>query len=176
MVLLIIGMVLAVFIATVLGLAAARPDVMRIERSATLRAAPGAIFAHLNDFQLWNAWSPWEKLDPAMRKTFSGAALGLGAVYEWEGNSKAGKGRMEVTESEAPSKVVIQLDVLKPFKASNVTAFTLAQKGDSTELTWAMSGRSPFMAKVMGLFINMDKLVGKDFERGLENLRSVVEK
>lgn len=172
---LIVVLVLVVLIAAVLILAAMTPDTFRIQRTATIKAPPGKIFPHINDFHNWQAWSPWEKLDPALQRTFSGAASGKGTVYEWEGNKQVGKGRMEITESSAPSKIVIKLDFFKPFEAHNTADFTFAGKGDSTTITWGMDGQRPFMFKVMGIFMNFDKMIGKDFEAGLANLKRVTE-
>ena len=173
--------VLAVVLVIVLILAALKPDSFRVERKATVKADPGRVFPCINDFHNWVAWSPYEKLDPNMQKTFSGAASGKGAVYEWKGNDKAGTGRMEILESSAPitagpSKITIKLDYLKPFEGHNTSEFTMSPRGDSTEVTWAVHGPSPFMMKIMHVFINMDKMLGKDFEAGLANLKAVAER
>jgi len=168
--------VVAVVLIVVLILAALQPDNFRVERKATVKADPGKVFPCINDFHNWETWSPFEKLDPNMQKTFSGAGSGSGAVYEWKGNSKAGMGRMEILESLAPNKITIKLDFLKPFEGHNTSEFTMSPKGDSTEVTWAMFGNSPFMAKIMHVFISMDKMMGKDFETGLTNLKAVAEK
>jgi carbon monoxide dehydrogenase subunit G len=173
-VLIVVGL-LVVVIAAVLGFAATKPDAFRIQRSASIKAPAEKIFALINDFHRWGSWSPWEKLDPALKRTYSGAANGLGAVYEWEGNKKVGKGRMEITQASAPSKVTIKLDFLKPFEAHNTAEFTLEGQGDSTNVTWVMDGQQPYMFKVMTLFLSMDKMVGKDFETGLANLKSLTE-
>ena len=168
----IIGVVLII----VLILAASKPDTFRVQRTATVKADPGKVFPCINDFHNWVAWSPFEKLDPNMQKTFSGAASGKGAVYEWKGNSKAGMGRMEILKSSIPSKVVIKLDFLKPFEGHNTSEFKMSPKGDSTEVSWEMYGPSSFMTKIMHVFINMDKMLGKDFEAGLANLKAVAER
>ena len=168
--------VLAVVVVVVLLLAAMKPDSFRVERKATVKADPGKVFPCINDFHNWAAWSPYEKLDPTMQKTFSGAGSGKGAVYDWKGNDKAGTGRMEILESSAPSKITIKLDFLKPFEGHNTSEFTMSPRRDSTEVTWAMQGPSPFMMKVMHVFINMDKMLGKDFEAGLANLKAVAER
>jgi uncharacterized protein YndB with AHSA1/START domain len=175
-VVIIIVVVLIVAVAAVLGIAAAKPGTFRIQRSASIKAPPEKIFEILNDFNRWPSWSPWEKLDPAMKRTHSGAANGPGAVYEWEGNKKVGKGRMEITQSSPPSKLTIKLDFFTPFEAHNTAEFTLDGQGDSTNITWAMNGRQPYFFKVMTLFMSMDKMVGKDFETGLANLKSITEK
>jgi carbon monoxide dehydrogenase subunit G len=114
-------------------------------------------------------------MDPEMKRTYSGVASGKGAVYAWQGNSKVGEGRMEISDTSPPSKVTIKLDFVKPFEAHNIAEFTLEPKGDSTSVTWTMHGPSPYMAKVMGVFVSMDKMIGKDFETGLANLKTVAE-
>src|SRR6185436_10207445 len=127
------------------------------------------------DFNRWGAWSPYEKKDPAMKRTFSGAPAGQGAVYEWEGDQNVGKGRMEIVESVQPSKIAIKLDFFKPFEAHNIAEFTLEAQGGSTNVTWAMHGPSPYLAKVMHVFFDMERMVGKDFETGLANLKTISE-
>ena len=168
--------VVVIVLAAVLIFAATRPDTFRVQRATSIKAPPEKIFALIDDFHNWGSWSPYEKLDPAMKRTQSGAASGKGAVYEWQGDSKVGQGRMEITDASAPSKVVIQLDFIKPFEAHNIAEFTLEPKGDSTNVTWAMHGPAPFVTKVIGLFCNMDKMIGKDFETGLANLKALAEK
>src|SRR5438445_10376176 len=170
-----ISIIIVVLLAGVLIYAATKPDTFRVERSISVNAPPEKISALISDFHLWSGWSPWEKMDPDMKRTFSGAPAGNGAVYEWNGNSKVGQGRMEITES-APSKVAIKLDFIKPFEGHNVATFTLEPQGDSTNVTWVMNGPTPFVSKVMQVFISMDKLIGKEFESGLANLKSVAEK
>jgi carbon monoxide dehydrogenase subunit G len=170
-----IAIVLVAIVAALLVFAATRPDTFRVERSATIAAPAARIFPHLDDFHRWGAWSPWEKLDPALKRTFSGAESGAGAVYAWEGNSKVGQGRMEILESDAPSRLRIQLDFIKPFEAHNTTVFALAPEGDATRVTWVMDGRHNLVSKLMGVFMNMDRMVGNDFERGLANLKAVAE-
>jgi len=167
--------VIAVLVIGILVVAAMRPASFAVQRSAEMRAAPSAIYPLIADFREWPRWSPWEKLDPNMRRTLSGAASGTGAVYAWEGSSKVGAGRMEIRDVAPPSKVVIQLDFIKPFEGHNVTEFALVPKGDSTDVQWAMRGPATFMMKLMGLFMNMDKMIGRDFERGLANLKAAVE-
>jgi len=155
--------------------AATRPDTFRVERTATIKAPPERIFPLINDFQRWGAWSPFEKKDPAMKRTLSGAPSGSGAVYEWDGNKEIGQGRMEIVESVPPSRVTLKLDFTRPFKAHNIVDFTLEPRGDSTQVTWAIHGPSPFTSKVMGVVFNMDKMIGKDFEAGLAALKTVSE-
>lgn len=165
----------AVF-AIVLILAAMKPDSFRIQRSATLAAPCEKIFPFINDFRNWRSWSPWERLDPNLKRNYGGADSGKGATYEWEGNKKVGKGRMEILDQSPPSKVTIQLDFIQPFEAHHTAEFALEPQGALTNVTWSMSGRQPFAFKVMTLFMSMDKMVGKDFESGLANLKALVEK
>ena len=171
-----IAIVVVVLIAGVLAYATTRPDSFRVERSITIKAAPDKIYPYLDDFNRWAVWSPWEKLDPAMTRSFSGAASGKGAAYAWEGNSKVGAGRMEITDSTPSSKLLIKLDFLKPFEGHNTTEYTLSPTGDSTKLTWAMYGPAPFISKLMGVFVSMDSMIGKDFESGLAKLKDAAEK
>ena len=170
------ALIVLALIAAVLAYAATRPDSFEVRRSTAIQAPPQKVFALIDDFHQWGAWSPWEKMDPAMKRTHSGAAHGKGAGYAWEGNSKVGQGRMEITESSPPSRVAIQLDFIKPFEAHNVAEFTLAPQGDATQVSWAMRGPSPYIAKLMGIFVDMDKMIGKDFEAGLANLKAAAEK
>jgi hypothetical protein len=172
----IVVVVILVLLGILLLVVASKPDAFRIERSASIKAPPEKVYPLINDFHNWGSWSPWEKLDPAMKKTHSGPASGQGAVYEWEGNKQVGKGRMEITEAVPPSKVTIKLDFFKPFEAHNTAEFTLAGQGDATNVTWAMLGKQPFMFKVMSLFMSMDKMIGKDFETGLANIKAIAEK
>ncbi len=151
--------------------AALRPDSFRVERSSRVAAPAAAVGALISDFHQWVRWSPWEKIDPTMERRYSGAASGVGAVYSWSGNGKAGAGRMEILECE-PGRIVIRIDFSKPFKASNTVEFTLLPQGDGTSVTWAMYGPSPFISKMMGLVFNLDKMIGKDFETGLVNLQA----
>jgi hypothetical protein len=140
---------LGAIVVALLGLAATKPDTFRIERATSIKAAPETIFAHLNDFRSWGDWSPWEKLDPALQRTYSGAAIGAGAIYEWKGNSDVGSGRMEIMESSTSSKINIKLDFTEPFVAQNSTEFTLTPEGEATKITWAMHGPNQFLGKVM---------------------------
>ena len=168
--------VIVVLIAAVLAFATTKPDTFSVQRSTSIKAPPEKIFAVVNDFHRWTEWSPWEKLDPAMKRTRSGAASGKGAVYAWEGNSKAGAGRMEIVESTPASKVGIQLDFIKPFEGHNIAEFKLVPQGDATNVVWTMTGPTPFVSKLMQVFVNMDTLIGKDFEEGLANLKALSEK
>ena len=172
----IIAIVLAVVVIAILGIAMTKPDSFSVQRKASIQAPPDKIFPLINDFHNWNAWSPWEKLDPAMNRTHSGAASGKGAVYEWDGNSKVGKGRMEVTSIQ-PAKTSIKLDFLKPFEGHNTADFVLEPEGSATRVTWVMYGPLNFVpGKLMSVFTTMDKMIGDDFQRGLANLKAASEK
>ena len=167
--------VIAVVIAALLVFAATRPDSFRVERSTTIKAPPERIFAMIDSLKAWTPWSPWERLDPAMRRRYTGPDSGKGAVYEWEGDSKVGKGRMEIIESST-ARILIKLDFLKPFEAHNSSEFVLTPEGDATRVAWALYGPSPFLSKLMGVFFSMDRMVGRDFETGLANLKTLAEK
>jgi hypothetical protein len=149
-------------------------DTFRVERSIQVDAAPADIAPLIEDFHRWTAWSPWEKLDPEMQRTYGGAEHGVGAVYEWTGK-KAGAGRMEVTDVR-PDRIAIQLDFLKPMRASNTALFDLTPDGGGTRVTWAMEGKQTLMTKLMHAVFSMDKLVGKDFEKGLADLKRQAER
>ena len=167
---------LVVGVAALLLYATTRPDTFRVQRAASIKATPDKVFAYVNDFRQWSTWSPWEKLDLAMKKTHSGAASGKGAVYGWEGNNKVGQGSMEITESTFPASLIIKLDFIKPYEGHNIAEFTLQTQGEATNVQWLMHGPSPYMTKLMGLFFNMDSMIGKDFEAGLANLKRLAEK
>ena len=170
-----IGLLLLAAIVIILAMAMTKPNEMKFERSLTMKASPEKIYAVINDFHNWPSWSPWEALDPAMKKTHSGVPSGVGAVYEWVGNDKVGQGRMEITATTPSSNVTMKLDFLKPMEAHDQAMFALEPQGDSTKVTWTMTGPNNMMSKVMQVFMNMDKMVGKDFETGLGNLKGVVE-
>lgn len=171
----IVAVVIVVLIAAVLIFAATRPDTFRIQRSSVIKAPPARVFALIDDFHRWVEWSPWEKVDPALQRTYGGTPSGKGATYAWEGNSKVGKGSMQITESSSPSRIVIQLDFLKPFEAHNIAEFTLEPDGEGSRVTWAMHGPRPYLFKVMHLFFDMDGMVGGDFEKGLADLKRLAE-
>jgi Polyketide cyclase / dehydrase and lipid transport len=175
----IVAVVLAIAIAIVLVFAATKPDTFRVRRAIAVKASPERIFPLINDFHQWASWSPWEGKDPSMKRSYSGAGSGKGAVYGWDGNKNVGTGRMEILEA-GPSKIVIKLDFLKPFEAHNIAEFTLLPQGEGTNVVtnvvWEMHGPAPFMSKVMQVFMNMDNMVGKDFEAGLANLKKLTEK
>ena len=169
-VVIVVGLIVAV-----LGFAATRPNALRVQRTASIKAPPEKIFPLINDLHRWTAWSPYEKKDPALKRIHGGAADGKGAVYEWEGNKEVGKGRMEITETSPPSRVMINLDFVRPFEAHNVVEFTLEPRGDATDVTWTMHGPMPFVSKLMSVFINLDRMIGADFEAGLANLKAATE-
>jgi uncharacterized protein YndB with AHSA1/START domain len=172
----IIAVILAIAIAVVLVLALTKPSIFRVQRTTTVKAPAEKIFPLINDFHQWSAWSPYEHKDPAMKRTYSGAASGMGAVYAWEGDKNVGSGRMEILDASAASKIVIKLDFFKPFEAHNTAEFTMLPQGDATTLTWLMHGPAPFMHRVMQVFMNIDSMIGKDFEAGLDNLKKLTEK
>jgi len=149
---------------------ATRPSTFTITRSMTLKAPPAVVFGLVNDFHKWSEWSPWERLDPSMKKTYEGPESGTGASYSWEGNDKVGKGKMTITASKPPEEVDIDLEFIAPFTASNKTVITLKPAGDGTDATWTMTGSNNFMSKAMSLVMDMDRMVGTDFEDGLSNL------
>jgi uncharacterized protein YndB with AHSA1/START domain len=150
-------------------------DTYTVERSVTIDAPPQRVYAEIADFHNWTKWSPWEDIDPALNRTYSGAEAGTGAVYGWSGNRKAGAGRMEITRADDPSAVQIALDFEKPWKAHNDTVFTIRPVGDASEVTWTLTGRKTFMTRVMGIFTSMDSFLGKDFEKGLSRLKAAAE-
>ncbi len=170
--LLVVGLAagLAIFISS-------RPDTFVVQRSVTIKSPPAPIYPLIADFHKWTTWSPYEKMDPKMERKYEGNESGTGAKYVWEGNEKAGAGTMQITEATAPSRIVIKLDFSKPFEGHNIAEFKLEPHGDDeTTVTWSMSGPSPLMMKVVGMFMNMDQMIGNDFEVGLDNLKNVVEK
>ena len=166
---------LAVIIVVFLIIVATRPADFRVTRSATIAAPPSVVFAQVNDFHKWEAWSPWAKIDPAMKQTYEGPSAGKGAVYSWAGNKEVGEGRMTITESRPSELIVIKLEFFKPFAALNTTEFTFQPEGNQTLVTWVMTGKNNFMAKAMCLFMNMEKMVGGDFEKGLASMKAVAE-
>lgn len=155
--------------------AATRADTFRVERHVVIDRQAAEIFPLLEDFHKWASWSPWEELDPALRRTYGGADRGKGAIYEWEGNSKVGKGHMEIIRTEPPTHLTIDLSFIRPFKAENAAAFDLEPQGAGTEVTWAMYGPLPFASKLMSTFVSMDRMIGKDFEKGLAKLKAAAE-
>ena len=172
----IIAVVLAIAIAVVLILAVRKPATFSVARAIDIKAPPEKIFALINDFHQWVSWSPYENKDPAMKRSYSGAESGKGAVYGWEGNSNVGSGRKEILDASVPSKILIKLDFFKPFEGHNTAEFTLSPQGGATNVNWVMHGPAPFMHRVMQVFMNFDKMIGKDFEAGLANLKKLAEK
>lgn len=154
---------------------AMQPTDFRISRSAIIAAPPDVVFARFNDFQKWNAWSPWAKMDPNAKNTFEGPPAGVGAGFAWAGNNEVGEGRMTITESKPHELIRIKLEFTKPFAATNTTEFTFKPEGKQTAVTWSMSGKNNFMAKAFGLFVNCDKMVGGQFEQGFANLNAIID-
>jgi K+-transporting ATPase KdpF subunit len=171
-----IAIVLAVGIAAVLVFALIKPDTFRVERSLAMTAQAGDIYPLVADFRRWTGWSPYEGRDPAMKRTFGGAEQGKGATYAWDGNNNVGAGNMEILDASTPSKLRIKLDFERPFEGHNTAEFTFVPQGDATLVTWSMYGPAPFMSKLMQVFINMDNMIGKDFEAGLANLKKLTAK
>ena len=173
--LVVVGIVI-ILVAAILILALTKPDNFSVQRTVAIKAPPEKILPLIEDFHSWASWSPWKNVDPNMKKTYTGAAAGKGAVYEWEGNMAVGKGRMEITEVIPNSAVTIKLDFEKPMEGHNIAKFSLTPNGDATTVTWAMHGPANFMSKMMQVFMSMDKMIGKQFETGLANLKAVAEK
>jgi uncharacterized protein YndB with AHSA1/START domain len=171
-----IALVIVVLIAGILLYATTRPDTFQVQRSAAIKAPPEKVFPLINDFKRWDAWSPWEKKDPAMKRTFSATTSGKGASYGWEGNREVGKGRMEITESTPSSAVALKLEFQEPFESQSAVRFALEPKGDLTQVTWTMNGPMPYISKVITIFCDMDAMIGKDFETGLGSLKAAAEK
>ncbi len=171
----IIGVVVVVAIAGILLYAATKPDSFRVQRVVLVNAPSDKVFPLINDIKAWTVWSPYEKKDPAMKRTYGAVTAGKGATYAWDGDKNVGQGSMEIVES-SPRKIVLKLDFLKPFEAHNMGEFVLEPKGDSTSVTWAIYGPSPYMSKVVGTFMNIDDMIGRDFEKGLADLKAAAEK
>jgi uncharacterized protein YndB with AHSA1/START domain len=167
--------VVALALLVVVGLASTKDDAFTVQRSALVSAPPQRVFDFVDDFHAWGDWSPWDKLDPNIKRTFSGAPRGVGAVYEWEGDSKVGKGRMQITTSTPGQRVALDLEFIAPWKAQNVTTFDFEAQGAQTQVTWGMSGTRTLMMKVMSVFMDMDSMIGKDFEKGLASLKGLAE-
>lgn len=168
--------VLVIGAAVIGGLAAFSPDLFRVERQVTVKAPPQKIYVLINDFRAWTRWSPWEDRDPGMKRDYEGALAGIGAIYTWDGNNEVGAGRMEILEASAPSLVRIRISFSRPFEATNTVEFSLVADDDGTRVGWAMSGRNPFVARVMRVFMDMDGMIGRDFEAGLANLKREAER
>ena len=172
----IVTVVLTAGIAAVFVFALTKPDNFRVERSLAVKAPADAIYPVVADIHFWTSWSPYEGRDPAMKRSFGGTALGKGATYAWDGNNNVGAGQMEILEASTPSKLRIKLDFERPFEGHNIAEFTFVPQGDATLVTWAMYGPAPFLSKLMQVFVNMDRMIGKDFEAGLTSLKKLTEK
>jgi uncharacterized protein YndB with AHSA1/START domain len=174
----IIAIVLAIAIAIILIVAATKPNAFSLQRATIVKAPPERIFPLINDFHQWRSWSPYEDRDPALKRSYGGGASGKGAVYGWEGNKNVGSGRMEILDASSPSKIVIKLDFFKPFEGHNTAEFTMQPEHNAatTNITWVMHGPANFMSKMMQVFMNLDNMIGKDFEAGLANLKKLTEK
>ena len=160
--------VLAVVIAT-------RPSEFRVERTASVAAPAPVVFAQVNDFHKWEAWSPYVKRDPAMKKSFDGAPAGVGAIYTWSGNHEVGEGRTTIIESRPSELIRIRLEFVRPFAGTSTATFTFRPEGDRTAVSWTLDGRNSFPAKAMDLVMNMDKMIGDDFEKGLAQMKAIAE-
>ena len=170
-----LALVLGLAVAAILAYASTKPGTFSIQRSITIKARPERIFPLINDLHQFQTWSPYVKRDLAMKQVYSGPVSGKGAAYAWDGNKNAGKGCIEIVDTQPPGRVALRLDMEKPMAAQNAVVFTLVSQGDMTIVTWAMSGDQPLMGKVAGLFMDIDGMVGRDFEEGLSNLKALVE-
>lgn len=166
---------LAVVVVIFAAVVAMQPDDFSVTRSATMSAPPAAIFAQVNDLHKWEAWSPWAKLDPNAKSSYAGAPEGVGASMSWAGNMQVGEGTMTITKSQPSESIEFKLDFLKPMEGTNIAEFTFKPEGNQTNVTWTMSGKRNFIAKAMGLIFNCEKMVGEQFEKGLGNLKAIVE-
>jgi carbon monoxide dehydrogenase subunit G len=174
-----VAAIFGVFVLAVVGVlayAATRPDVFQISRTATINATPERIFALINDLKSWTAWSPYEKRDPAMKRSYGPITSGKGATYAWDGDNNVGSGSMEIVNAPVPSKVTIKLDFARPMEAHNIAEFTLEPNGSATSVTWSMQGPTPFVGKLLHVFVDVEKMVGRDFETGLANLKALAER
>ncbi|HMM90402.1 SRPBCC family protein [Bradyrhizobium sp.] len=172
----IIAVILAIAIAVILGLAATKPATICVVRAIDIKAPAERIFPLISDFHKWLSWSPYEQKDPAMKRSYDGDASGKGAIYAWDGDRNVGSGRMEILEAAAPSKIVIKLDFFTPFEGHNTAEFTMLPQGDGTHVTWVMHGPANFMSRLIQVFINLDNMIGRDFEAGLARLKTLTEK
>jgi uncharacterized protein YndB with AHSA1/START domain len=166
---------LTALLALLLLYAAARPDTFRVERRILIQAPPEKVWAELGDLRRWQGWSPWERMDPQMKRSYSTPSTGRGATYAWEGNTQVGQGRMAIVEADAPARLVIKLDFIQPFEAHNTAEFTLMPQAGATEVSWVMRGPNTYVGKLMQVFVDMDQMVGRDFETGLANLKTLAE-
>jgi hypothetical protein len=166
---------IAVFLVVLVVVIARQPADFQVIRNSTIGAVPATVFAHVNDFRRWEAWSPWEKLDPGLDRIYEGPSAGAGAIYRWAGNHQVGQGNMTITESHAHERIEIRLQFLKPFACINAVEFTFRPENGQTAVTWRMDGHNNFIAKAIHLVVNMDRMVGGQFEQGLAQLKSVAE-
>jgi hypothetical protein len=166
---------IVVLVVVFVCIVALQPSHYRIERSATINAPASVVFAQVNDFHKWEAWSPWAKIDPAMKQTYEGASSGTGAIYTWTGNNQVGEGRMTIVESHPTDLIKIKLEFIKPWSAIDAANFAFKPQGNQTAVTWSLDGDNNFIGKAFGLFMNMDKMIGGDFEKGLAQMKSVAE-
>jgi hypothetical protein len=166
---------LAIAVVVFVAVVATRPADFKVTRSAVIEAPPAKVFSYVNDFSKWGAWSPWEKMDPAMKRTFEGPKAGVGAIYSWEGNKEVGSGKMTITDSKSPESVKIKLEFFKPMEGVNPTEFTFQPEGKGTKITWTMSGTNNFISKAFCMVMDMDKMVGGDFDKGLANMKAAAE-
>ncbi len=168
--------IVAVAVGALLVIAAGKPDTFTVRRAIHIKAPQEKVFALINDLVAWKSWSPWQEKDPAMHQTISPNSAGVGAFQEWRGNSKVGTGRMAITDSVPHDRITLRLDFLKPFKATNIAGFVLRQDAEGTEVIWTMNGPAPLISKIMDTLMNMDRMIGRDFEQGLANLKAVSER
>lgn len=166
---------LAAIVVVFVAVVAMQPSEFRVARTATMSAPAPAVFAQVNDLHKWEAWSPWAKLDPAAKSTFEGPPAGTGAIFRWAGNNQVGEGSMTITESRPNELIRFNLEFLKPMAGTSTAEFTFKPEGNQTTVTWSMSGKNNFIAKAMCLFMNMDQMVGGQFEKGLAAMKSIVE-
>ena len=158
-----------------LGIVALQPSDFRISRSTKVTASSEVVFSQVDDFHNWEGWSPWAKLDPAAKNTFEGPAAGKGAIFKWSGNSEVGEGQMTITDSQPSEKIVIKLEFKRPFEDTSTTEFTFKPEGDQTVVIWNMFGKQNFMGKMVCMFMNMDKMVGGQFDQGLAKMKEIAE-
>ena len=166
-----VAVVLVVFLIVV----ALRPAEYSVTRSATIAAPAETVFTQVNELKKWEAWNPWGKIDPAMKLTYTGPASGVGAAYAWVGNNEVGEGRMTITESRPPGRILFNLEFFKPMAGVSITEFTFKPAGNQTTVTWTMTGKNNYIAKAFCMFMNMDKMIGGQFEKGLVELKAVAE-
>jgi len=166
---------LVVIVVGLVAVIALQPARYRVSRSTTIAAPAPVVFAQVNDFHRWAAWSPWEKIDPAMKRTYEGPPAGVGASYTWVGSGEVGEGRMTIVESRPSDLIQVKLEFVKPFAGTSVAEFTFKPEGDRTLVTWSMTGDKNFIAKAIHLVMSMDRMIGDQFEKGLAAMKTVAE-